>query len=66
MDTKKAAEILSNEETAEKTENANINGYSFMGKMLHLGEETSKQYALENLLSPEDRLMKKDLFIYMI
>lgn len=65
MDMKKAAEILSNEETAEKTENANINGYSFMGKMLHLGEETSKQYALENLLSPEVRQAHEEGFIYI-
>jgi len=65
MNLEEAAQILSNEETAEKTENANINGYAFMGKMLHLGEEVSKQYAKERLLRPEIRQAHDDGFIYI-
>lgn len=58
-------DILSNEETTEKTENANVNGYAFMGKMLHLGEETCKQHARNFLIKPEIRQAHDDGFIYI-
>ena len=58
-------DILSNEETTEKTENANVNGYAFMGKMLHLGEEICKQHARNFLIKPEIRQAHDDGFIYI-
>lgn len=58
-------DILSNDETAEKTENANVNGYAFMGKMLHLGEEMCKQHAKNFLLRPEIREAHEEGFIYI-
>ena len=36
----------------DKRSNGNINGTSVMGKMLQYGTETSKMYALRNMLSP--------------
>ena len=57
-------EILSNDNSEEKTENANVDGYSTMGRMLHVGEEIVKQYSLNNLFSPEVAQAHRDGHIY--
>lgn len=46
-------DILSNNETDEKNENANINGYTVAGKMLHVGEEMLKIHARNHILSKD-------------
>lgn len=62
---RKILDILSNEETDEKTENANVNGYAFMGKMLHIGEEICKQHAKKYLIRPDIVQAHEDGFIYI-
>ena len=57
-------EILSNDDSEEKTENANVDGYSTMGRMLHVGEEIVKQYSLNNLFSPEVAQAHRDGHVY--
>ena len=57
-------EILSNDETEEKTENGNVDGFTTMGRMLHVGEEVVKQYSLNNIFSPEVAQAHKDGHIY--
>lgn len=58
-------DILSNDATEEKTENANVNGYAFMGKMLHIGEEMCKQHAKKYLIRPDIVQAHDDGFIYI-
>lgn len=43
-DLKTVLEILSNEATDEKNDNANINGYTPSGRHLHISEDTIKSY----------------------
>lgn len=57
-------EILSNDDTEEKTENGNVDGFTIMGRMLHVGEEVVKQYSLNNLFSSDVAQAHKDGHIY--
>ena len=57
-------EILSNDDTEEKTENGNVDGFTTMGRMLHVGEEVVKQYSLNNLFSSDVAQAHKDGHIY--
>ncbi len=57
-------DILSNEETEEKTDNANINGYTPSGRHLHISENVIKNYMKNFFFSKEVVEAVNDGIIY--
>lgn len=58
-------DVLKNEDTKEKTENANVDGYTMSGRHLHISEDIIKVHSSMHLFSKEVMKAKDDGLIYI-
>ena len=58
-------DIVSNEDTKEKTENANVDGYTMSGRHLHISEDVIKIHSTKHIFSKEVIKAKNDGLIYI-
>lgn len=58
-------DVLKNEDTKEKTENANVDGYTMSGRHLHISEDVIKIHSGKHLFSKEVMKAKEDGLIYI-
>lgn len=58
-------DILKNEDTPEKTENANVDGYTMSGRHLHISEDVIKIHSSKHVFSKEVMKAKEDGLIYI-
>lgn len=58
-------DVLKNEDTKEKTENANVDGYTMSGRHLHISEDVIKIHSSKHLFSKEVMKAKDDGLIYI-
>lgn len=58
-------DIVSNEETKEKTENANVDGYTMSGRHLHISEDVIKIHSSKHIFSKKVMDAKNDGLIYI-
>lgn len=58
-------DIVSNEETKEKTDNANVDGYTMSGRHLHISEDVIKIHSTKHVFSKKVAKAKEDGIIYI-
>ena len=58
-------DVLSNEDTKEKTENANVDGYTMSGRHLHISEDIIKIHSSKHVFSKEVMKAKNEGLIYI-
>lgn len=58
-------DIVSNEETNEKTDNANVDGYTMSGRHLHISEDVIKIHSSKHLFSKKVMQAKNDGILYI-
>lgn len=61
---RKVFEVVSNEDTDEKTENANVDGYTMSGRHLHISEDVLKIHSAKHVYSKKVMKAIDDGIIY--